>query len=100
MKAFDHDELGLERLTPRERDCLRLVARHLQSKEIARRLNISEHTVDGYLREACRRLGASNRREAARRFADHEASIRPLNGAGAQPARVALSPDAAPPCGR
>jgi len=32
---------GLDRLTERERECLRLVDRHLSSKEIARELGLS-----------------------------------------------------------
>ncbi|MBC6980169.1 helix-turn-helix transcriptional regulator [Caulobacter sp. 17J80-11] len=64
-EAIGVGELGIERLTPRERECLRLVAQHLRSKEIARRLNISQHTVDAHLNEARRRLGAATRREAA-----------------------------------
>lgn len=43
--------MAIERLTPRERECLRLVADHLHSKEIARRLRISQHTVDGRLEQ-------------------------------------------------
>lgn len=61
-----HDPTAIERLTPRERECLRLVAEHLHSKEIARRLSISQHTVDGHLNEARRRLGVTSRRDAAR----------------------------------
>ncbi len=63
-----HDPYAIERLTPRERECLRLVAEHLHSKEIARRLQISQHTVDGHLNEARRRLGVASRRDAALMF--------------------------------
>lgn len=58
--------LGTERLTPREQECLRLVAQHLSSKQIARELAVSQHTVDGHLNEARRKLGAATRRDAAR----------------------------------
>jgi DNA-binding CsgD family transcriptional regulator len=72
-----HDPLAIERLTPRERECLRLVAEHLHSKEIARRLSISQHTVDGHLNEARRRLGVSSRRDAARLLRDWESGHPP-----------------------
>ncbi|MBO9707726.1 MAG: LuxR family transcriptional regulator [Caulobacter sp.] len=68
---LDDDVEGLSRLTPRERDCLRLVDQHLSSKEIARRLGLSKHTVDWHLDKARRRLGAADRYEAARLLAPH-----------------------------
>ncbi|MFS2108467.1 helix-turn-helix transcriptional regulator [Sphingomonas sp. Sphisp140] len=64
----------IEQLTARERDCLRLVARGMSSKEIALALGLSPLTVDGYLKEAVRTLGVSTRREAARVLASHESS--------------------------
>jgi DNA-binding CsgD family transcriptional regulator len=57
-----------ERLTTRHRDCLRLVASNHSTKEIAKSLNISPNTVDGYISEAIVILGAATRREAAREF--------------------------------
>lgn len=75
----DHDPIAIERLTPRERECLRLVAEHLHSKEIARRLRISQHTVDGHLNEARRRLGVASRRDAARLLVAWEGLKTPLN---------------------
>ncbi len=62
----------IEQLTARERDCLRLVARGMSSKEIALALGLSPLTVDGYLKEAVRTLGVSTRREAARILTSHE----------------------------
>ncbi|GAA4023176.1 hypothetical protein GCM10022280_24850 [Sphingomonas swuensis] len=47
-------------------EVLRLVNRHLSSKEIATRLAISSHTVDQRVRGAIRRLGVTRRSEAAR----------------------------------
>ena len=61
---------GLDRLTERERECLRLVDRHMSSKEIARELGLSKHTVDWHLDKARRRLGAADRYDAARRVFD------------------------------
>ena len=45
---------------------LRLVNRHLSSKEIAAELGISSHTVDQRVRGAIRTLGVTRRSEAAR----------------------------------
>ena len=72
---------GFERLTPRERECLRLVAQHLSSKQIARELAVSQHTVDGHLNEARRKLGAATRRDAARILLEAEDGS-PLIGLG------------------
>lgn len=61
------DVSGLDRLTESERACLRLVDQHMSSKEIARELGLSKHTVDWHLTNARRRLGAADRYEAALR---------------------------------
>jgi DNA-binding CsgD family transcriptional regulator len=53
------------RLTAGQRECLFLVDDHATSKEIARQLGISRHTVDARLRGAIQTLGVSSRREAA-----------------------------------
>lgn len=53
-------------LTDAERDCLRLVFQHMTSKDIARQLGVSPHTVDMRLRQAIRKLEVTNRIEAAR----------------------------------
>ena len=53
-------------LTDAERDCLRLVYQHMTSKDIARQLGISPHTVDMRLRQAIRKLEVTSRIEASR----------------------------------
>lgn len=58
----------LEHLTPRERECLELVADNFSSKQIARKLDLSPYTVDEYIASARVKLGADSRAEAARRF--------------------------------
>ncbi len=50
-----------ERLSPRQVDCIKLVARGMTSWEIARVLGISDQTVSEYLTDARRRLAVSNR---------------------------------------
>lgn len=56
----------LDSISAQQRECLRLVWQQLSSKEIALRLGISKNTVDGYIAEAVIRLGARDRRHAAR----------------------------------
>jgi DNA-binding CsgD family transcriptional regulator len=56
-------------LTPGQKACLRLVMQHLSSKEIARELGISPHTVDMRIKRANAALGVSTRFEAARALA-------------------------------
>lgn len=62
-----------ESLSPRQRECLRLVAQLKAAGEIATELNISVSTVNGYVAEAVRHLGARNRREAAKALSEYEA---------------------------
>lgn len=59
-------------LTEKQRECLRLVWRHRESKEIARDLGISPHSVDGRIKTAMRALGVDDRYEAARLLAIFE----------------------------
>lgn len=54
------------KLTPRQKEILRLLLGGFDTKSIARELDISVHTVTEHLREARRHLGVSNSREAAR----------------------------------
>lgn len=65
---------NIERLTKGQRDCLKLVAQMLTSKSIAKRLEISPHTVDARLRDAIAILQVSTRHEAARILIDEERS--------------------------
>jgi DNA-binding CsgD family transcriptional regulator len=59
-------------LSERQKEILRLVAKHYQAKEIARFLNISEHTVKTHTDEARRRLDVPTSRQAARLLAEFE----------------------------
>jgi len=55
-----------ERLSERQKDCLRLVARGYTSKEIGRQIGISPATVDNHVRAALDNLRVESRAEAAR----------------------------------
>lgn len=59
------DEL-LEALTERELEVLQLLAQGLANKQIAGRLDISEHTVKFHVSSIYSKLGANNRAEAVR----------------------------------
>lgn len=52
-------------LTARELDVLRLIAKGYKAPEVASVLDLSPHTVRGYVREVYRKLGISSRAEAA-----------------------------------
>jgi DNA-binding NarL/FixJ family response regulator len=59
-----------ERLTPRERDVLRLLAEGLADREIAAALTISTRTVETHVSSILHKLGVRNRAEAVARAAD------------------------------
>lgn len=63
---------GLDRLTERERECLREWLRHKTAKEIALDLGISHHAVEKRLKMARTKLGVSTSLEAARLLAADE----------------------------
>jgi DNA-binding CsgD family transcriptional regulator len=66
------DKQGVEALTARQREILRLISQHMQAKEIARALDISERTVKTHTDAARKRLGVATSREAARLLVAHE----------------------------
>ena len=57
------DNDGVNLLTKREEDLVRLVADGLGNREIARKLNLSEHTIKNYMFRIFDKLGISNRVE-------------------------------------
>jgi DNA-binding CsgD family transcriptional regulator len=67
------DGLTIQRLTERQKDCLRLVAQGYTSKEIGRKLGLSPSTVDNHILAATQAIGAVSRGEAARLLASTEA---------------------------
>ena len=63
------DAMGLAgNLTARERQIMTCLAQNLVDKEIAERLNISNHTVHVHLRRIYRKLGVSGWKAAVRKF--------------------------------
>ena len=57
--------MTIEQLTGREKECLRLLLKHMRAKEIARATGLSINTVNEYLKSARRKLGASDSLSAA-----------------------------------
>ena len=88
----------LPALSEGEKQCLRLVAQGFNSKEIARQLHVSEHTVDQRVRITLRKFGVPSRKEAARLFVTVE-QRQPQSGTYQpliyQPDRLATDPDPA-----
>jgi DNA-binding NarL/FixJ family response regulator len=64
------DDPDLDKLTARERDVLRLIARGYTYKEIARRLEISVKTVETHVSAVLRKLQLSTRHELTRWASD------------------------------
>lgn len=79
----------VESLSDNQKVCLRLVAQNMTSKEVAQRTGLSFHTVDTYLKGALVKLGASNRRDAARMLLEYEQSQK----SGYPPPAVDLVPE-------
>jgi DNA-binding NarL/FixJ family response regulator len=57
---------GLDQLSPREREVLRLIARGYTYREAARELVLSVKTIETHVSNVLRKLQLSNRRELAR----------------------------------
>jgi DNA-binding CsgD family transcriptional regulator len=69
----DDQESRVEALSERQKEILRLIAQHLQAKEVARLLDISESTVKTHTDAARRRLGVASSRDAAKLLVAYEA---------------------------
>jgi len=66
-EAAPESQVGnpLKQLTKKQREAMDLLAKHMTSKEIARELGISPHTVDQRISIAKDKLGAASRNQAA-----------------------------------
>lgn len=72
-----HEE-ALAKLSARQAECLRLVSRDRDAKEIARILGISDETVERHIKLAMRKLGLGSRFAAARALAEFEGRTHPV----------------------
>lgn len=63
---------GLQALSEKEKQTLRLIVRGHDAKSIARSLGLSVHTINERLRDARRKMAVSSSREAARLLLDAE----------------------------
>ena len=73
VASYDPDAIPSQhvRLSPRERECLKLCAQGLTAKQIAYKLDRSPATVMLHLKSATRKLGARNRVQAVARAAHY-----------------------------
>lgn len=79
---------GVDELTDREKEVLRLLLAGHTAKTAAKELDLSVHTINDYLREARKKLGVGSSREAARTLGEAENS--PPNKLGHQEIGIAL----------
>jgi DNA-binding CsgD family transcriptional regulator len=88
------DRERVARLSEGQRECLRMVYRHMETKEIARKLGLSPDGVTQRIKAAMRILGVNRRRDAAMILAQSEGtgSYPPLVY---PPRDIAIAPDPA-----
>ena len=93
MSVGERSSLGLNKLSAAQVETLQHVYAHRSSKEIARIMGVSPHTVDERLRRAIRILGVNSRIEAARLVAGNTEpeTYQPLIY---QPPQLAVATDA------
>jgi len=68
MTAISDQSARLDALTPKQREVLRMVAEGLTSKEIARKIDISESAVNQRIETIRQRLGGLPRSQIARLY--------------------------------
>lgn len=69
------DDSRFSSLTPREIECLKGVAQHKRTKDIAADLQLSPKTVDAYIANAVRKLGYNDRDSAVRALMSSSAMV-------------------------
>ncbi|HEV7658863.1 MAG TPA: helix-turn-helix transcriptional regulator [Allosphingosinicella sp.] len=84
-------EHEVARLSEGQRECLRMVYRHMETKEIARSLGISPDGVTQRIKTAMRILGVQRRRDAALILAQHEGT-EPYPSLVYPPRDIAIAP--------
>jgi len=87
-------EHRVARLSEGQRECLRMVYRHMETKEIARALSISPDGVTQRIKTAMRILGVHRRKDAARLLAEVEGTA-PYPPLVHPPRDIAIDPDPA-----
>ena len=88
---------AIDKLSKRQKECLRLYYANFEVKEIGAKLGLSPNTIKKYLRDARGTLGVSRSMQAARIFVEHERDTQGIP----PPSRLAVSweiddPDDAP----
>ena len=81
----------VERLSDRQRECLRLVYQRFTSKEIGLKLEVAPDTVDQHIKRAMRTLGTGSRAEAARLVFVHDQGDTQLLGTQSETIALASS---------
>jgi len=76
------DAHGVKLLTSREEDVVQLVVEGLGNREIAQRLNLSEHTIRNYLFRIFDKIGVSNRVELVLYATSHRGKIAQSTASG------------------
>jgi DNA-binding NarL/FixJ family response regulator len=67
-RTMERGTPGLDSLSPREEEILRLLADGMTDREIGEALTISTRTVETHVSNILRKLDSRNRAEAARRY--------------------------------
>lgn len=81
--------MGIESLTARERQILKLVSEGCQNKLIAHRMSLSEHTVKAHVHNLIAKLRVTNRTQAAAAFLHEHEPDHPSSAAKRRDDRVA-----------
>lgn len=68
IRGAEHGSPGLDSLSPREEEILRLLAEGMTDREIGEALTISTRTVESHVSNILRKLDARNRAAAARLY--------------------------------
>ena len=68
MRGVEHGAPGLDSLSPREEEILRLLAEGMTDREIGEGLTITTRTVESHVSNILRKLDARNRAAAARLY--------------------------------